>query len=630
MNNPVLIDARNISFHYGEKILLDNANLSIHQGEKIGLIGKNGCGKSTFLRLINREIKPQEGELSYKNGLKIGYLPQIPNLEETKTVYENIYTGAGYVLDLLKKYESYSTDESEKIRVEEELNRLNGWNIETLIENVLESLNAPPKGRIVAELSGGEKRRVAICKTLISKPDILILDEPTNHLDTESIDWTEEFLASYSGACLFVTHDRYFLDRISTKIVEMDKGKFHSYKGNYSEYLEQKLNRVDLLKGKEDKRVKFLKEEVKWLKKSPKARTSKAKSRIENFKKTDNNVIYQEEKQVKIDLPQFKKLSQKVLEMYDISKEICGKKLLNSFNIKFTPGKKIGIIGRNGLGKTTLLKIILGEIKPDKGNIEIGENTEFNYIDQNRITIKEQETVLENVSDGKDYIYFGNEKMSVRAYLKKYLFSEEQLLTKASELSGGERARLTLAKILKNNGNFIIFDEPTNDLDLDTLRILEDTLSRFEGCILTVSHDRYFLNKICDAIIAFEGDSKVQISEGNYDYYMEKKKLRSVPKKKEVKKEKIIPKERKAEKSLRKLKYSEELELAGLEEEILKAEEKVKDLEEVFMSPDFYKENAEKTNEINEQLDLAKKEVERLYKRWEELEEIKQNYEDNI
>ncbi|MBI9072722.1 MAG: ATP-binding cassette domain-containing protein [Melioribacteraceae bacterium] len=625
--DPVIISANELNVHFGEQVILEEASLSIHDGDRIGLIGRNGAGKSTFLKIISKCMMPDSGEVTYRKDLTVGYLPQDFELDYSKNVYDNILEGASTTLELISEYESLAYDSPKRILLEEKIKQVDGWNIENLIKTIMVSLNCPDKDKELRTLSGGELRRVSICRALTSKPDILILDEPTNHLDTASIEWTEEFLASYSGACLFVTHDRYFLDRIANRIVELYEGQFYSYKGNYTAYLLAKAERTALKESNEKKRQSFIRKELEWVRRGPKARTSKSKSRLDKYFETESQKGYEKEADVDFLIPPADRLSNKVLDLYDIKMELDGKLLFEALNLKFKAGTKLGIIGKNGTGKTSLLKIILGDLKPNKGNIDLGENTKFNYIDQNRLQLNDDETVFETIAEGRDYVLFGEQKVNVWTYLKRFLFTEERINTKVGQLSGGEKGRLTIAKILKEGGNFIILDEPTNDLDLPTLRVLEEALMEFAGCVIVVSHDRYFLNRVCNEILAFEDDGKLVLSEGDYDYYIEKKKANEkVVEKTVVKKEKVEVKANRP----RKLKWKEERELEVIEEQIEEAEVKVSEIESIFSAPDFYEKYADKTEELNSQFEEAKKYVSKLYTRWDELEDIKNNYEAGI
>lgn len=618
---PVIIAAKDVNMHYGEQVLLDNANLSIHQGDRIGLVGRNGTGKSTFLKIVAGQIEPDSGEIAKRKDLKLSYLPQDITLNPAKTVYENILEGANDLIELVREYESLPHDSDKRHILEEKINAMDGWNIENQISILMSSLNAPDQNRDVITLSGGEKRRVAICRALISKPDFLILDEPTNHLDTESIEWTEEFLASYSGTCLFVTHDRYFLDRIANRIVELSNGELYSHTGNYTDYLINKSERILQQEAEERKRNSFLRRELEWVRRGPKARRTKAKARLDNYNEVAQIKGPEQEMDVDLIIPPPVRPGRKILDLKNVGVELGGKKLFEYINMNFEPGRKLGVVGRNGLGKTTFLRVILGELRPTDGIIEIGEKTFFNYVDQGRLLLNDENTVLEEIGEGRDYINFGNERITVWKYLRRFLFTDDRINTKVARLSGGEKSRLLLARILKNGGNFLILDEPTNDLDLPTLRILEEALITFDGVVIVVSHDRYFLNRVCNQILSFEGNGKTYLSEGDYDYYLEKRSARRREEK--AKTEKPVKEDTRIKQSVRKLTWKEARELEAIEERILEAEQEAADIENIFSSPDFFEKHARRTSELNQQLEEAKQKIAQLYDRWEELEKIK-------
>lgn len=618
---PVIISAKDIEMHFGENILLDKANLTIHEGDRIGLVGRNGTGKSTFLKIMAGHIEPDAGEIAKRKDLVMGYLPQDITLDINKTVYENILDGARGIFSLIKEYENLPVESEKRHLLEEKIISLDGWNIDNRIKILMQSLNAPEGQRSIDKLSGGEKRRVAICRALISHPDFLILDEPTNHLDTESIEWTEDFLANYSGTCLFVTHDRYFLDRIANRIVELSGGIFYSHNGNYTDYLINKAERQLQQEAEERKRQSFLRRELEWVRRGPRARRTKAKARLDNFFEVAGQRSPEQEMDVEMIIPPPVKLGNKILNLKNVGMELGSKKLFEYLNMNFEASRKLGIVGRNGLGKTTLLRIILGELKPTEGIIETGEKTIFNYVDQGRLLLNEDNTVIQEIGEGRDFINFGSEKLTVWKYLRRFLFTDDRINTKIERLSGGERSRLLLAKILKNGGNFLILDEPTNDLDLPTLRILEEALIAFDGVVIVVSHDRYFLNRVCNGILAFEGNSKVYYSEGDYDYYIEKRNQRR--KEEIIKSEKPVKEDTRVKQVIRKLTWKESKELETIEESIMQAEEEVMKIEAIFSSPDYFDKYAKQTNELTKQLDDAKEKVKNLYDRWDELEKIK-------
>ncbi len=618
---PVILSALELEVHFGEQVILDKASLSVHEGDRIGLVGRNGAGKSTFLKIISGLMPPDSGEVAKKKDLVIGFLSQEFTLDDSKNVYDNILDGALLEINLIKQYEETPFDASNKHHLEEKILQLDSWNLEKRINILIDSLDAPRPDRDITTLSGGEKRRVALCRALISKPDLLILDEPTNHLDTKSIEWLEDFLSNYKGTCIFVTHDRYFLDRIANRIVELSNGVFYSHQGNYTEYLINKAERQAIKEVEERKRQMFLKRELDWVRRGPKARRTKAKSRLDNYHEIASQDDFEVELDVDLIIPPADRLGKKVLEFKDVGIRLGNKLLFQNFNFIFEPGRKIGVVGQNGVGKTTLLKMILGQFPPTMGKIDIGETTLFNYVDQARLLLNDDDTVIKAIGDGSETVRFGKQQLSIWTYLRRFLFTDDRINTLVGRLSGGEKSRLTLAKILCNGGNFLMLDEPTNDLDLPTLRILEEALLAFEGCVVVVSHDRYFLNRICDGILALEGNEEIYYSEGGYDFYIEKKKKRAQDFKESISKE--INEDSRSKSKQKKLSYKDALELDGIEEKIMQAEAEVENIEKIFSSPDFFEKYAANTNELNQKLDDAKHIVKKLYERWEELESLK-------
>lgn len=619
---PVILTAMKLSLSFGEQIILDNASLSVHEGDRIGLVGRNGTGKSTFLKVISDKISPNSGRVAKKKNLNIGFLTQDFTLNNSKSVFENIMDGAESIQKLLQEYDNTPFDSPKRELLEKEINEKDAWNLEKQISVLMKALSSPEKERNITTLSGGEKRRVALCRALISKPELLILDEPTNHLDTKSIEWIENFLAGYNGTCIFVTHDRYFLDRIANRIVELNNGTFYSHNGNYTDYLINKAERQAIQEVEEKKRHNFLKRELDWVRRGPKARTTKSKSRLDKYYEIASQENNEIDLNVDLVIPPAERLGNRVVELKNIGIELGGKQLIEGLTFPFESGRRLGIIGKNGVGKTTLLKLILGELQPQTGKIDIGEKTDFNYIDQSRLILNDEDTVLEAIGEGNTSIKFGKRDINIYTYLRRFLFTDERINNKVGRLSGGEKSRLTLANILKNGGNFLILDEPTNDLDLPTLRILEEALVSFDGCVVVVSHDRYFLNRVCNGILAFENNGKIHFSEGDYNYYIEKKRSRKTSTDKNT--EPSEKKSKKREKSfVRKLTWNEKNELEKMENNILDAESEVEKIETLFSSPDFFKKHAEQTKELNEKLTQAKAKVQTLYDRWEELEDIK-------
>jgi ABC transport system ATP-binding/permease protein len=630
---PTIISASEVTVRYGERAILDRATLGIQEGDRIGLVGRNGSGKTTFLRILAGLQSPDSGEVSKRRDLAVSYLPQDFMLAATKNVYENIRDGAQYVLKLIEEFESLPHDSKRHEQLEQRIMVLDGWTVDRRIEITMAHLNCPAADRKIDSLSGGEKRRVAMARAIVSQPDFLMLDEPTNHLDPESIEWVAEFLESFNGTFLVITHDRYFLDRVASSILELYDGKFFSHAGNYTDYLLAKAERQEADVTIEHKRQMFLKKELAWVRQGPRAQRSKQKDRFERYydeAAKDGPMI---EEDVELVIPPPPQLGNRTVEVSGLGMELGGKKLFSGFNFTFENGQRIGVCGRNGLGKSTLLRIILGQLPPTEGSVKIGQLTKFNYVDQGRLQLNEERTVMDEVADGKEFVQWGDAKLSVRSYLKRFLFSDDRILTLVKKLSGGERSRLLLARILKNGGNFLILDEPTNDLDLPTLRVLEEALIAFPGVVCVVSHDRYFLNRVCTDILAFEGDGKIHHSVGDYDYYLEKKQKRantmSAASRKSA--EIVAPNKSSARSSRdggtamqpakrRKLSFKETRELEGMEAQIHAVEAEVARIENLFADPEFFRKHAMQVNQLTGELDAAKENLPRLYARWEKLE----------
>ena len=622
-----LLSANEIRLAYGHQTLLDGVTLAVAAGEKVGLVGRNGCGKTSLLKILADENQADSGDISKRRGIRIGYLPQEFELDLEKSVHENISAGASDIVDAITRYENGDGTETELADFLTFIDHTDGWNLDARIQSLSNALGTPPLEAGTGPLSGGEKRRVALCRALASQPDLLLLDEPTNHLDADSIRWLESFLENYGGAVIFVTHDRYFLNVIATRIIEIDNGKAYSHPGNYTAFLESKAIRQNIAENSEKKRQKFLKEELEWVRAGVKARTTKSRSRLDAFYKVKDQEAPPEEMQMELLMPPPPRLGDTIVDLEKVGinfgSETSPRWLFRSLDLKLEAGQCTGIVGRNGVGKTTLLKICLDQLQPTQGTAKLGKQVKINYIDQTRMQLDGTGSLLDEISDGNEKIFFGEETIGARAYLKRFLFSDDRINERVDLLSGGERARLMLAKVLKTGGNLIVLDEPTNDLDLPSLRMLEEALAAFGGTIIVVSHDRYFLDRICDQIIAFEDDG-VRVTPGNYSYYLEKRQARENAERAQAnalaKKKKPIVKKDKP----RKLTMAEGMELEGMEERIMEAEEKVSKLEAQCNDP-AVQSNFEEIPKVTAALEAAKAETEKLYSRWEELSALKTN-----
>lgn len=514
----------------GGKEVLKHIWLSFYPGAKIGVLGPNGAGKSTLLKIMAGLDTDFVGEAWAADGVKVGYLAQEPQLDETKDVMGNVMDGVAEIRDLMQKYEDVNmkfADEdadmdallAEQAELQEKIDACNGWEIERTIEIAMDALRCPPSDAEVTKLSGGERRRVALCRLLLSKPDMLLLDEPTNHLDAESIAWLQVFLKNYTGTVVMITHDRYFLDNVTGWILEMDRGEGIPYEGNYTSWLEQKQKRMEVEKSSEDARQKTLKEELEWVRQSPKARQAKSKARITAYEDLLKKSSEKTPDVAQIIIPAGPRLGDLVLEAKDMKKAFGEKLLFEELNFNLPAGGIVGVIGPNGAGKTTLMRIITGQEKPDSGAFRLGETVKLGYVDQSRDALDPNKTVWQEISDGFDILMLGKREVPSRGYVSQFNFKGGDQQKKVGQLSGGERNRVHMAKMLKSGANVLLLDEPTNDLDVDTLRALEEALMDFPGCAVITSHDRWFLDRLATHILAFEGDSKVVWFEGNYAEY---------------------------------------------------------------------------------------------------------------
>lgn len=525
-----------------QKQVLKDISLSFFLGAKIGIIGLNGSGKSTLLKIIAGLEKSYQGEVVFSPGYTVDYLEQEPHLDGSKTVKEIVEEGVQEVVDVLKAYEEVNLKFAEpevledpdkmdaliaqQTKLQEKIDRFDAWNLDSKLERAMDALRCPPGDQLVSELSGGELRRVALCRLLLKEPDVLLLDEPTNHLDAESVQWLEMHLQQYKGTVICITHDRYFLDNVAGWILELDRGEGIPWRGNYSSWLEQKSKRLAQEEKQQSKRQKTLQRELDWIRMAPKARHAKAKARLNAYDQLMNEDSKQKEEKLEIFIPNGPRLGEKVIEAHGVAKGFGERLLFEDLEFVLPPNGIVGVIGPNGAGKTTLFKLIMKQLEPDKGTFNVGETVKIAYVDQSHAAIDSNKTVFQVISGGTDLMPLGNRQVNSRAYVSRFNFSGADQEKKCGVLSGGERNRLHLAMALKEEGNVLLLDEPTNDIDVNTLRALEEGLENFAGCAVVISHDRWFLDRIATHILAFEGESRVHYFEGSYSEYEENKKKR--------------------------------------------------------------------------------------------------------
>ena len=527
-----------LSKNFGpQKQVLKNIYLSFFYGAKIGIIGLNGAGKSTLLKIIAGIEKEYQGEVVWSPGYSVGYLEQDPHLDPNKTVREVVQEGVQPIMDMLKEYDVINMAFAEpdadfdkllarQAELQDKLDAADAWNIDQKLDRAMDALRCPPDDANVTTLSGGERRRVALCRLLLQQPDVLLLDEPTNHLDAESIDWLEQHLQQYAGTVICITHDRYFLDNVAGWILELDRGEGIPWKGNYSSWLDQKTARMALEEKQASKRRKTLERELEWIRMAPKARHAKQKARLESYDRMLNEEQKAKEEKLEIFIPNGPRLGNKVINAEGVAKSFGDRLLFEDLNFMLPPNGIVGVIGPNGAGKTTLFRMIIGSEKADKGTFSVGETVKIGYVDQQHTDIDPNKSVFETISGGTEFIRVAGREINARAYLSRFNFTGADQEKKCGVLSGGERNRLHLALTLKSEANVLLLDEPTNDIDVNTLRALEEGLENFAGCAVVISHDRWFLDRICTHILAYEGDGKVFWFEGSYSEYEENKKMR--------------------------------------------------------------------------------------------------------
>jgi len=537
--NKIIFSMVKVSKFYDKKPVLKDIYLSFFYGAKIGVLGLNGAGKSSLLRIIAGTDKDFNGEVVFSKGYSVGYLEQEPKLDESKTVKQIVEEAVQSTVDLLKEYEEINAKFAEPMdddemnaliekqgEVQEKLDHADAWDLDSRLEMAMDALRCPPPETPIANLSGGEKRRVALCRLLLQKPDVLLLDEPTNHLDAETVAWLEQHLARYEGTVIAVTHDRYFLDNVAGWILELDRGEGIPYQGNYSSWLEQKQQRLAQEQRQDDKRQKTLERELEWIRMSPKGRHAKSKARINDYEKLLSEETEKRSETLELYIPPGERLGDIVIEAHGVSKAYGDKLLFENLEFSLPKGGIVGVIGPNGAGKTTLFRLITGQDAADAGDFRVGETVKLGYVDQSRDSLNADKTIFDEITDGHDVIQLGKREMNSRAYVSRFNFSGSDQQKRVGQLSGGERNRVHLAKMLKSGANVILLDEPTNDLDVNTMRALEEALENFGGCAVVISHDRWFLDRIATHILAFEGDSHVEFFDGNFSEYEEDKRRR--------------------------------------------------------------------------------------------------------
>ena len=632
---PAVLGMQNVTHSYGAQPILNEVSLTVHEGDRIGLIGRNGSGKSTLLRILAGIDPPDSGSVTRMQGLRVALLGQQDDLPRDQTLGQVLDEACGPLRRLLHEFQHAAEQlsqmpadapgraalETRSASLHEALDHSGGWHLDLDLKRVSVALRLPERDRLLDTLSGGEVRRVDLATKLLLHPDVLLLDEPTNHVETTSVEWIEKFLTEFRGSCVLVTHDRYFLDRICSRIVELEFGRIYSFPGRYTEFLQYKTGIEDHRQRVEENRRALLRRELEWILRGPQARTTKQKARISRFDTLEEQGAPQRHREFVFEIPEPARLSKSVLVAKNAGHGYGDAWLFKGLDLIMQQGMRVGILGENGCGKTTLLRVLMGRERPRHGQVIIGDTTQFLYVDQALEDIVPDKTVLEYVSDGQRYWEVGPRTIYVPAYLQKFLFDKDSVNVPVGRLSGGEQHRLALVRKLLRGGNFLVFDEPTNDLDLYTLRVLEEAILNFDGCALLVSHDRYFLNRVCTHLLVFEGDGTITTITGDYgDYLLYRQRKAEQSSAAITYRGEKQPPAPSASTERRKLSYLEKRELEGMEAAIIEAEDHVKRIEEALLAPGFYEQPHEAVRDTLQALDTAKARVESLYARWEALE----------